>query len=118
MGRLWRATPPMMTMTSDSTVAKTGRSTKKRAHAHEEPRRQQPVRIGQHRPHVNRAGGRVDLVVDEVDRTLVAEVVLVSERDEDGRRGRADVLGRGGAVARDGAPPEANERALIGVEVH
>src|SRR5439155_542222 len=31
MGRLWRATPPMMTMTSDSTVAKTGRSTKKRA---------------------------------------------------------------------------------------
>ena len=58
------------------------------AHADEQARRQEPVRVRQDRAHVDRAGRRVDLVVDEVDRALVREVGLVGERDEDRERRR------------------------------
>src|SRR5437667_12469327 len=43
------------------------------SHAHEHPRRQQPVRIRKHRPHVDRPGRGVGPVFEEVDCTPVWE---------------------------------------------
>ena len=79
--------------------------------ADEQARRQPPIGIAKDGAAVDRAGRRIELVVEELQRALVRERLLVGERHLD-----RQVALRGAAAVLAGAVAVAQERLLVGVE--